>query len=76
MSKQAVEEVVARLVSDETFRKQMQSDLEAALHGYDLTPEEKMALAQQDAPGEATALDDRKSKSAIAHQTPIPVKMQ
>ncbi len=62
MSKEAVEQVVDRLMNDEAFRKQMQSDVEGALRGYDLTPEEKLSLAGPDAQGKASGLDVRKSK--------------
>ncbi len=63
MSKEAVKQVAARMVSDETFREQVKSDIEIALRGYDLTPEERMELAKQDASDAATGLDDRKSKA-------------
>ena len=63
MSTRAVEQIIARISTDEAFRRQMQRDFEGALRGYDLTPQEKVALGSADDPGRAMGLDKRTTKT-------------
>jgi hypothetical protein len=44
MSKSGVEALVQKAMSDETFRRQIKENPDAALAGYDLTAEEKAAI--------------------------------
>jgi hypothetical protein len=44
MSMDAVKQVAARAITDDTFRAQLQSDPQQALSGYDLTDQERQAL--------------------------------
>ncbi len=62
VSKEAVKQVIDRMTNDQAFRRQVLSDAEGALRGYDLTSDEKLSLTSPDAPGKATGLDERKSK--------------
>ncbi len=68
MSKAAVEQVIGKLLLDAAFRKAVSANAAEALAGFDLTAEEREALAQLDASGmEAVAkeLDPRISKVLI-----------
>ncbi len=44
MTRQVVEQIIGRLVTDTEFRKLFFSNPNAALEGYDLTTEEREAL--------------------------------
>lgn len=44
MTRQVVEQIIGRLVTDTEFRKLFFSNPDAALKGYDLTAEEREAL--------------------------------
>lgn len=48
MSRQAIEEVLARAMEDEEFRLRLLREPEPALNGYDLTPQEREALIAGD----------------------------
>jgi hypothetical protein len=48
MSRQAIEEVLARAMEDEEFRLRLLREPEPALKGYDLTPQERDALIAGD----------------------------
>jgi len=48
MSRQAIEEVLARAMEDEEFRLRLLHEPEPALKGYDLTPPEREALIAGD----------------------------
>jgi Ribosomally synthesized peptide prototyped by Frankia Franean1_4349. len=49
MSRQAVEQVVGRLVLDPEFRRQLTQQPDAALAQYDLTQEEREQIGKADA---------------------------
>ena len=56
MSRKVLEEVIERASSDARFRESLQSNFEAAIRSYDLTPDEKAELAKGlGAQSEATA---------------------
>lgn len=48
MSIEAVHQVIGRAVTDEAFRKLLFENPDAALQGFDLTDEERAALADLD----------------------------
>lgn len=48
VSRQAIEEVLARAMEDEAFRLRLLEEPEPALKGYDLTPQERDALIAGD----------------------------
>ncbi|HLH22548.1 MAG TPA: Os1348 family NHLP clan protein [Chloroflexota bacterium] len=48
MSREALMQAVERASTDAAFRSQLQRDPDAALAGYDLTPEERAALRADD----------------------------
>jgi hypothetical protein len=48
MSRQALEEVLARAMEDHDFRSRLLRDPEPALAGYDLSPQERDALIAGD----------------------------
>jgi hypothetical protein len=48
MSRQVVEEVLARAMEDEQFRRRLLREPEPALRTYDLTPAEREALIAGD----------------------------
>jgi hypothetical protein len=66
MSKAGVEAVAAKALTDETFRRKIKENPEAALAGYDLTPEEKAAMKSGN-PSRLRELgvDERITKSLI-----------
>jgi hypothetical protein len=45
VSNEAVKQVAARAITDEDFRAQLRSNPQQALSGYDLTDQERQALA-------------------------------
>ncbi|HEX4835257.1 MAG TPA: Os1348 family NHLP clan protein [bacterium] len=65
MSKAGVERVVTAM-ADEAFRRKVKESPEAALAGYDLTPEEKAAIKSGDtAKLRELGVDERITKSAF-----------
>jgi hypothetical protein len=64
MSTGAVNQIVQRAISDAAFRRQLQRDPQSALTGFDLTKDERAAIASGD-PSRLTALgvDQRMSKA-------------
>lgn len=68
MSKNALEAVVSRWLEDEEFRAQFATNPQAALVGYDLTPEEKTAIVNRDPSKVAhLGLDERLSKGMLSN---------
>jgi len=66
MSKAALESVIRAAISDESFRKQLKQNPQAALSGYDLTSDERSAIMSgNDAKLKAMGVDDRMTKDAI-----------
>lgn len=68
MSHEAVQAVLERTLSDETFRAQLFAQPEAALAGYELTDDEAAALRSltiEAGTADARALDDRQSKKML-----------
>ena len=68
MSKEAVEQVIGKAVSDTKFREALFANPDKALHGYDLTEEEIAGLKKIDAESMesmAGGLDERISKAFI-----------
>jgi hypothetical protein len=66
MSKAGVEALVQKAMSDENFRKQLKENPNAALAGYDLTAEERAAIASgNSAKLRELGVDERITKSAI-----------
>ncbi len=64
MSKAGVEALVKKAMADETFRRQLQESPDAAIRGYDLTPEEIAAIKRHDAATLASwGLDVRVTKT-------------
>ncbi len=64
MSKATLGQVVKRAISDAAFRRQLQSDPEGALKGFDLTSDERAALRSGDASKLSTfGIDQRMSKA-------------
>ncbi|NIV38151.1 MAG: hypothetical protein GWN58_54670 [Anaerolineae bacterium] len=69
MSKQEVQEVIGRAVTDSEFRKALFADPDEALAGYELTEDEIVALKSVDAEtmkSFAGSLDERISKAFVA----------
>jgi hypothetical protein len=66
MSVQAMEQVLERVMREPSFRERILDNPARALHGYQLTPEERTILLADD-PGEREAhgLDQRVSKTHI-----------
>ncbi len=63
MSKASVEAIITKAMQDPSFRKQLQQNPDAALRGYDLTPEEVTAIKNRDAKKLAAwGVDERISK--------------
>jgi hypothetical protein len=66
MSVQAMEQVLERVMREPSFRAYILDNPVRALHGYDLTPEERAILLADDAGArEAHGLDQRVSKIQI-----------
>ena len=66
MSKAGVEALVKKAMADETFRRQLKESPDAAIRGYDLTPEEIAAIKSRDATKLASwGLDERVTKSLL-----------
>lgn len=68
MSKQALQSALDRAIDDSAFRQQLASNPDAALAGYDLSPEERTALMSADQSQleqHLGPLDDRTSKSVM-----------
>jgi hypothetical protein len=66
MSKAGVEALVKKAMADETFRGQLKENPDAAIRGYDLTPEEIAAIKSRDATKLASwGLDERVTKSLL-----------
>jgi hypothetical protein len=69
MSKQAVQAVIGKAVTDSEFRKALSADPDEALAGYELTEDEIAALKSVDAEtmeSFAGSLDKRISKAFVA----------
>lgn len=66
MSVQAMEQVLERVMREPGFRQDIADNPARALHGYDLTPEER-AILLADVPGirESHGLDQRVSQIHI-----------
>jgi len=63
MSKAGIEAVVNKAMADETFRRKLKENPDAALAGFDLTPEERTALKSGDsAKLKQLGVDERISK--------------
>lgn len=68
MSKAGVEALVNKAMADETFRRQLKENPDAALRGFDLTPEEIAAIKSRDATRLAQlGVDERISKNVILY---------
>ncbi len=66
MSKAGVEALVKKAMADETFRRQLKENPDAAIRGYDLTTEEIAAIKKHDAATLASwGLDERVTKSLL-----------
>jgi hypothetical protein len=66
MSKAAVEALAQKAMADESFRKQLKSNPDAALAGYDLTAEEKAAIKSGNAAKlRELGVDERITKSTL-----------
>ncbi len=66
MSKAGIQAVVNKAMADETFRRKLKESPEAALAGFDLTPEERSALKSGDsAKLKQLGVDERISKVAF-----------
>ena len=68
MSHEAVQAVLERTLSDDTFRAQLFARPDEALAGYELTDEEAAALRSltiEAGSVDARALDDRQSKKTL-----------
>ncbi len=64
MSKAGIEAVVNKAMADETFRRKLKENPDAALAGFDLTPEERSALKSGDsAKLKQLGVDERISKT-------------
>lgn len=68
MSKSGVEAVVNKAMADESFRKQLQTNPDAALAGFDLTHEEKTAIKS----GDSQKLRELGVDERISKQVPFP----
>ncbi|MSQ37549.1 MAG: hypothetical protein EXR61_04460 [Chloroflexi bacterium] len=64
MSADAVNAVLARAMDDATFRADLAADPQAALAGYDLTPDERARFVAGTA--KAERLEERISKSDLS----------
>jgi len=65
MTKQVVEQIIGRLITDEKFRKAFFENPNEALEEYDLTDEEREALLktkEEDVEGFSRKLDNRITK--------------
>jgi hypothetical protein len=66
MSKAGVEALAQRAMADESFRKQLKSNPDAALAGYDLTVEETAAIKTGNAAKlREMGVDERITKSSL-----------
>jgi len=68
MTKQAVEQILGRIITDEEFRKQFFADPEKVLKDYDLDDEEREALLKtkkEDVEGFSRKLDERITKGKM-----------
>jgi hypothetical protein len=66
MSKEAIEQVIERVLREPAFLGQIRESPARALLGYDLTPEERTLLLSGDAQGlQSLGLDSRISKVQI-----------
>ncbi len=66
MSKAGIQAVVNKAMADETFRRKLKENPDAALAGFDLTPEERSALKSGDsAKLKQLGVDERISKVAF-----------
>jgi hypothetical protein len=69
MSKSALESVVQKAMSDQSFRAKLKQNPESALAGYDLTAEEKAAITSGSAARLQTlGVDERITKSAVFNE--------
>lgn len=70
MSKQAVEQILGRIITDAEFRRLFFEDAQAALKGYDLSDEEREALLKtqvEDIESFSRKLDERITKGKLIH---------
>ena len=66
MSKAGLDSLVQKAMADESFRKQIKENPDAALVGYDLTAEEKAAIKSGNAAKlRELGVDERITKSAF-----------
>ena len=68
MTKQAVEQILGRIVTDAKFRQLFFSNPEGALQGYELTKQEREALLAtkvEDVEGFSRKLDKRITKAKM-----------
>ncbi len=68
MTKQGVEQILGRMITDEKFRQSFFANPEEALKDYDLAPDEREALLKtkkEDVEGFSRKLDERITKSKI-----------
>lgn len=66
MSKAGLEKLVQTAMADESFRRKIKENPEAALAGYDLTPEEKAAIKSGNtAKLRELGVDERITKSTV-----------
>ena len=66
MSKAGLDSLVQKAMADESFRKQIKENPDAALAGYDLTAEEKAAIKSGNAAKlRELGVDERITKSAF-----------
>jgi hypothetical protein len=66
MSKAGLDSLVQKATADESFRKQIKENPDAALAGYDLTAEEKAAIKSGNAAKlRELGVDERITKSAF-----------
>ena len=65
MSEKVLEEVLRKASSDAQFRDRLQTDLEGAVRGFDLTPQEKEQLraGAGDRAGRSGAVPERQAAS-------------
>ncbi len=64
MSKAGVEALVNKAMADETFRRQLKQNPDAAIRGFELTPEEAAAIKSGDGTRlQQLGVDERISKS-------------
>jgi hypothetical protein len=63
MSLQAIEQLLERALSEPAFRAQLKANLDEAIKGYDLTPDEIVALKKgDDATLRAMSVDEQLGK--------------